>query len=247
MIRKRIWLMIGIIAMIVGAWLLLPAVGIELPEFRPLATLPSGRKTGIRVRASKIDPLAMVRPGSWAEWSVSLENTGTADWDTSWLIVRIPKPGSVLIIRNCEACPAECTYCGWTGTCIRGYDEFLAEKCTIGAYVYCDHKECREDICGVWKLTYDTTTATCTDYVGYVDMGPIPAGGSKTIRLKLQVPSTVTQSYILLIGARAGVEGVYIVAEDTETIDIFGANLVIAFIGLLSLFGGLGSIIYSLR
>ena len=250
--KKDVRKIIGIVLTIVGIGVLLYGLGlIPALEVKPLATLPTGEKAGIKVFALKTTPLAMVKPGSEAIWKVTIQNTGTSDWDSAWLIIRILKENAQVIKRACSHCPEGCTSCGWTGNCMMGYDTFLAEKCDS----MCDSPQCREDICSVWELTYKTDgtwfresdSVDCGSHIGNLDLGRIPAGSSKTVYIKVKVPSDLKTSRTILIGARAYVGGTYIIDDQQDTIDIFGANLVITFLGVLSLVAGLGMAIWGFR
>jgi hypothetical protein len=251
--KKEINIIIGLVLVAAGAFLLLHGTGyLALSAMpKPLATIPGVEgQVGISVSGSRVNPLAVTKPGSYAEWKITVSNTGTANWDDSWLIIRVAKPGSQIITRSCSACPSGCTYCGWTGDCVRGYDTFLAEKCDS----YCDYSGCKEDICS-WDLQYKTDTtwvketdsADCSTRIGSLDLGSIPAKTSKTVNIKLRIPSDATQSYTLLVGARAWISGTYIIDDKSDRIDIGGGNLVIEFVGILSLLSGLATAIIGIK
>jgi hypothetical protein len=257
---KKSYVIGGSIAMIAGVVLLLSGLGLIDIKF-PTSTLsvtPFGNRLGIQLQTSKMEaplPFSFVSRGYTYKWKVDITNTGTVTWSTGWVNVRLGVNGATAVQTTCSANPASCP-----DTKVGG--SFYVERCSSGT----DVTACREDLTA-WgfKFSGDGTnwlscpggtypggkaSATYNNKVCSIDLGDVTPGTKKTIYFQLTIPSSATDgNYPFIVQAMAWADATYAVAGqyDTLTVGAVAGNLVLTFIGFLSLLGGVSAIALGMK
>jgi len=246
---------VGVLLIAVGIVILLHGFGyIQFAVRKPLVTVPSGT-VGMEITSTAKSfslPLATVAPGAEYKWSITLRNTGTVNWDTFSTNLRIAKAYAQR--SDCSLCQSPCTSCGYTcQNFIEGYKTYYADKCDSK----CDYIECRESLSG-WKIYYSFDGSTWTDATPVLqDSGTIlrytgtnlNSGSSFTWYFKITAPSSGNYYAIVNAIALIGSENKYIIDSKVDTISVgtVSGELVLTFIGALSLIAGLGFALWGFK
>ena len=235
---KKEWNIIGIIALVVGIFLLaMPYVPINFPASL-MSTTPRGERVGISLTTdvkSYPYPLSTTPKGQTYKWEVTAKNTGTVDWSDSWVTVRVGIKGSTVTTK--------------TESGVKG--AFAVEQCSYGT----DVPSCKVDIgSSGWNLQYfvgscseskSWITPEIQQKVGSVVFSSIPAGQSKKACFKLSVPANAEDgNYPLITNLQAYASGTWHVAHKTDNLSVgtVSGDLVLQMIGVLSIFAGLALI-----
>lgn len=232
---------VGILLIVAGIVILLKGFGyLNLSLRKPLAAVPNGY-AGMEITTdvkSFSFPLATVAPGATYKWSVTLKNTGTVDWTSYTFYLRMAKDYTQKTFPNA----------------VPGYNTAYVDKC--GSLV--DDASCREDLIGTWKfmISYDgqnwvdASNLVSNKVLSVVANYPLKAGTAMTWWFKITAPTNAQGNYYVIAtgGALVG-SAVYLVDSKVDTISVgtMIGELVLTFIGALSLIAGLGFALWGFK
>jgi len=199
---------IGIVLIIIGIALILHNFGYiqfstRIPNLKSkLSVLTPSGSAGIELVLKRPPQymLSLIQKGGSYVWELRAKNTGSIDWDNSWVTVRIGKNGASITDKSEENI----------------FGEFKVEKCEYGI----DVPECREDI-ERWHLQYFVGSCretrewmhpSCENKVCSLVFGSLSKGETKYICFKLTVPENIEKGqYPLIVNLMANVGGIYAV------------------------------------
>ena len=232
-------LAIGVASLMVGIITLAYNVGaFNYITLSTLAVTPEGETIGVDVTTSVVSypyPLSTVAPGKTYQWEVTGKNTGSLDWDNSWVTVRVGIKGSEVTTHYEE----------------NVIGKVAIEKCEYGP----DKPECRVDLRD-WGIKYKNcpckescswTTPDIDDKVASVVFGAIPAGSSKTACFQLSIPPETEPGRYPLITNLMAVAGLKYAVDykvDDLTVGTVIGELTLNMVGVLAL--SLGAIFTAL-
>lgn len=261
-IKKTICVVSGAIALVAGIVFVLSYMGyidIKLP-MSTLTITPYGNRLGIGVSVSKVNPpvpLSTVSKGYTYKWKATITNTGTVAWTYGQINVRLGTNGATAVLTTCAQNPSSCQDVPNIG------GSFYVERCSYGT----DVTACREEL-STWgfKFSQDGTNwlpcpggtypggqsaCSCSNKVCAINLGDVGTGTTKTIYFQLTVPSTAASpgSYPFIVQGMAYADAYYAVSGqyDTLTVGTISGNVTLAFIGFLSLLGGLALIAFGIK
>jgi hypothetical protein len=232
---------VGILLIVAGIVILLKGFGyLNLSLRKPLVAVPNGY-VGMEITTdvkSFSFPLATVAPGATYKWSVTLKNTGTVDWPEYTFWLRMAK---------------DYTQKTWSSF-VSGYNTAYVDKCDS----LVDDASCREDLIGTWKfqISYDGQTwvdasnLVSNKVFGVVKYEPLKAGTAMTWWFKITAPTNAQGNYyIIATGATRIGSAAYLVDSKVDTISVgtMIGELVLTFIGALSLIAGLGFALWGFK
>ena len=229
---------VGVLLIAVGIVILLHGFGyIQFAVRKPLVAIPSGT-VGMEITSTAKSfsfPLATVVPGATYKWSVTLKNTGTVDWTEPDFYLRMARDYTQKTFSNA----------------VPGYDKAYVDKCDSKI----DDISCREDLIGTWKFMYsydgqNWVEASVTDRIFSVGYHTLNAGETKTWYFKITAPNNAQGNYYVIAtgGAQVGTAR-YIIDSKVDTISVgtISGELVLTFIGSLSLIAGLGFALWGFK
>jgi len=212
-IKNQAGLIVGITLMILGIIGLLDEMGIiDLKLLSAYQQGNPGMGLKLSIKPVSLFPLEVVQPGKSYEFELTLRNTGTVNWDSAWIHLRIPNyrntgktttnvPIGGTLTRSCDTGASEfptgsCSEgveVGWTGQCVQGYNYYVVEwiqkpgtkKCVADHSTYSSSIDMNQIIT---KVSGDGNLVRDGNFVR-IDYGSVSAGASKTTRLRITIPS----------------------------------------------------------
>jgi len=258
-IKRKVPLIIGIVITILGVVAVLDYFGIisiPIPGFASVMT-SAGHSLGISVTNQRITyplTLSTVGTGYAYKWKTIISNTGGVAWNTGWTKARIGIAGTTATLCTCSACSASCGGQSSIG------GSFYVESGTCGK----DVSACRETLENwgfKWSADGTTWNSGCTgtypgssvaakyvasgDKVCSIDLGVVAAATTKSIYWQLTVPSAVTGTYPFMVQSFGYADATYAVggSYDNLIVGAVSGDTTLAFIGFLSLIGGLAMVV----
>lgn len=233
--KEKYWKYFGSALVVLG----LLAIAYPLLPFDSGLQLASAQGSGMLVDAqvkSYPAPLSTAGRGEWAEYKVTIKNTGTVKWDGFWFSHRI--------------CTRDSTPVKATGGNAVG--EYYVCSCSAGT----DDIQCRETIENGWNMQYKTPSF---DWRGVTDdkMGDqvfcpnsgtlgfdeaLNPGESYTFHMRVKTPTNADGSYPVISTGIADVGGSRVVETDFDTLTVgkIDGTMSFEFVGvILSMAGAL--------
>jgi hypothetical protein len=232
---------VGVLLIVVGIVILLKGFGyLNLSLRKPLVAVPNGY-AGMEITTdvkSFSFPLATVAPGATYKWSVTLKNTGTVDWTYPEFFLRIARDYTQKTFSSG----------------VPGYNTAYVDKCDSKV----DDISCREDLIGTWKFQFSYDGQNWQDASSFIQdrvfkLGfyeGLKAGEAKTFWFKITAPTNIQGNYYVIVTGLAQIGStLYIVDSKVDTISVGTVigELVLNFIGALSLIAGLGFALWGFK